>query len=55
MDENRVTGTGKNVAGKVEEGGAASDAKRQVQGQMNQTADTAKFVRSSEGRRRGRC
>jgi uncharacterized protein YjbJ (UPF0337 family) len=43
MDENRVTGTAKNVAGKVEEGlgRAAGDAKSQVQGQMDQAAGTA--------------
>jgi uncharacterized protein YjbJ (UPF0337 family) len=43
MDENRVTGSAKNVAGKLEEGlgRATGDAKSQVQGQMKQAAGSA--------------
>ena len=38
MDENRMSGTAKNVAGKMEEGfgRATGDAKTRVQGQMRQ-------------------
>jgi uncharacterized protein YjbJ (UPF0337 family) len=43
MDENRVIGSAKNVAGKVEEGfgRATGDAKPQVQGQLKQAEGTA--------------
>ena len=43
MDENRVTGTDKNVGGKVEEGfgRATGDAKTQAEGALNQAAGTA--------------
>jgi uncharacterized protein YjbJ (UPF0337 family) len=43
MDENRVTGSVKNVAGKVEEGlgRVTGDAKSRVQGQLKQAEGTA--------------
>jgi uncharacterized protein YjbJ (UPF0337 family) len=46
MDENRVTGTAKNVAGKLEEGlgRATGDAKSQVQGKMKQAEGSAQDV-----------
>ena len=55
MDENRVTGTGKNVAGKLEEGfgRATGDAKSQVQGKVKQAEgraqDTYGQVKESAG------
>src|SRR3984893_11054773 len=36
MDENRLSGTAKNLGGKVEEVLATGDAKTQVRGQMHQ-------------------
>jgi uncharacterized protein YjbJ (UPF0337 family) len=46
MDENQVTGTAKNVAGKLEEGlgRATGDAKSQVQGKIKQAAGSAQDV-----------
>ena len=46
MDENRVTGTAKNVAGKLEEGlgRATGDVKSQVQGKIKQAAGSAQDV-----------
>jgi uncharacterized protein YjbJ (UPF0337 family) len=43
MDENRVTGSAKNVGGKLEEGlgRATGDVKSQVQGQIKQAAGSA--------------
>jgi uncharacterized protein YjbJ (UPF0337 family) len=43
MDEHRVTGTAKNMGGKVEEGlgRATGDTKSQVQGVMDQAQGTA--------------
>jgi uncharacterized protein YjbJ (UPF0337 family) len=43
MDENRITGTAKNAAGKLEEGlgHAAGDAKSQLQGKMKQAEGSA--------------
>jgi len=43
MDENRVTGTAKNLGGKVEEGlgRVAGDAQTQVKGQAKQVAGAA--------------
>jgi uncharacterized protein YjbJ (UPF0337 family) len=43
MDENRVTGTARNIGGKVEEGfgRATGDAKTQAEGTFNQAAGTA--------------
>lgn len=43
MDEHRVSGTVKNVGGKVEEGfgRATGDVKSQIQGAMNQAQGTA--------------
>lgn len=43
MDENRVTGSAKNVGGKLEEGlgRATGDVKSQVQGQIKQVAGSA--------------
>ena len=43
MDENRVTGTAKNVGGKVEEGlgRIAGDAKTQLEGKARQVAGAA--------------
>ena len=46
MDEDRVTGTVKTVAGKLEEGlgSATGDAKSQVQGKMKQAEGNAQDV-----------
>jgi uncharacterized protein YjbJ (UPF0337 family) len=46
MDENRVTGTAKNVAGKLEEGlgRATGDAKSEVQGKIKQAEGSAQDV-----------
>lgn len=43
MDENRVSGTAKNIGGKIEEGAGAlmGDAKTQIQGKLNQVSGTA--------------
>jgi uncharacterized protein YjbJ (UPF0337 family) len=43
MDENRLSGTAKNLGGKIEEGfgRVTGDAKSQVQGQMKQAAGSA--------------
>jgi uncharacterized protein YjbJ (UPF0337 family) len=46
MDENRVAGTAKNVAGKMEEGlgRATGDTKSQVQGKIKQAEGSAQDV-----------
>ena len=43
MDENRTSGTVKNIGGKIEEGAGAAvgDAKTQLQGKLDQAAGTA--------------
>jgi uncharacterized protein YjbJ (UPF0337 family) len=43
MDENRVSGTAKNIGGKIEEGAGAlvGDAKTQLQGKLNQATGAA--------------
>jgi uncharacterized protein YjbJ (UPF0337 family) len=43
MDENRLSGTAKNLSGKVEEfvGNATGDAKAQTEGRLNQVAGSA--------------
>lgn len=43
MDENRISGTARNVGGKVEEtfGRVTGDAKSQVEGKLNQAAGVA--------------
>jgi uncharacterized protein YjbJ (UPF0337 family) len=43
MDENRISGTTRNVGGKVEEtfGRVTGDAKSQVEGKLNQAAGVA--------------
>ena len=43
MDENRVSGTAKNIGGKIEEGAGTvmGNAKTQLQGKLDQAAGTA--------------
>ena len=43
MDEDRISGTARNLGGKVEEGvgRATGDAKTQIQGKLDQAAGTA--------------
>src|ERR1700685_455568 len=43
MDENRVSGTAKNIGGKIEEGAGAlvGDAKTQIQGKLDQASGAA--------------
>jgi uncharacterized protein YjbJ (UPF0337 family) len=43
MDENRISGTAKNIGGKIEEGAGAvvGSAKTQLQGKLDQAAGTA--------------
>ena len=42
MDENRVSGTARNIGGKIEEGvGRLGDAKTQIQGKLDQASGTA--------------
>jgi uncharacterized protein YjbJ (UPF0337 family) len=43
MDENRISGTARNIGGKIEEGAGTlmGDAKTQLQGKLDQAAGTA--------------
>jgi uncharacterized protein YjbJ (UPF0337 family) len=43
MDENRVSGTAKNIGGKIEEGAGAlvGDARTQIQGKLDQASGAA--------------
>ena len=43
MDENRISGTAKNIGGKIEEGAGAvlGNAKTQLQGKLDQATGTA--------------
>ena len=43
MDENRISGTAKNIGGKIEQGAGAvaGDVKTQLQGKLDQAAGTA--------------
>jgi uncharacterized protein YjbJ (UPF0337 family) len=43
MDENRISGTAKNIGGKIEEGAGAviGNAKAQLQGKLDQATGTA--------------